>query len=108
MAVPLFKVLVTASRLVLRPINNKLINYLKTVPKCYHKYFIDFGNMTHRFDTRLTRAMLGKKGLSVIPDLSNSMAFDRGIEWFTEIVFFYFTLCSLTFWEMNRAEVARL
>ena len=56
----------------------------------------------------MQRRALGKPGLAVIPDLSKSMAFDRGVEWFTEIVFVYFTLCTLTFYEMNKAEVARL
>lgn len=45
MAIPFVKVLITGSRLVLRPINNLLIKKFKTIGKDHkgHQFFVNFG-----------------------------------------------------------------
>lgn len=52
--------------------------------------------------------MMGSKGLKKIPDIADSLAFEKGVEWFVEVVFFYGILCVLAVYELNKNENNRL
>jgi len=49
-----------------------------------------------------------KIGLDTIPLLAPKRAFDLGIEWFCDLVFFYGVLFAIAGYEMNKAEKARI
>ena len=50
--------------------------------------------------------MLGSKGLGTIQPIHESVAFAKGVEWFTEIFFFYGILFGITFYELRKASIA--
>lgn len=52
----------------------------------------------------MNRILVGGKGLSKIPDLSEAVAFNKGIEWFTEVFFFYGTLTVFAIYEIDKFE----
>jgi hypothetical protein len=56
----------------------------------------------------MNRLMMGSKGLKKIPDIADSLAFEKGVEWFVEVVFFYGILCVLAVYELNKNENNRL
>lgn len=55
----------------------------------------------------MNRRLAGKKGLSSLPALSECVAFNKGVEWFVELAFFYGVLFGLAFYEINKAEQAK-
>ena len=56
----------------------------------------------------MNRMLTGLRGLGTVPELHDSVAFEKGIEWFTEIFVFYGTLAVLAIYEMDRTERLRL
>jgi hypothetical protein len=50
--------------------------------------------------------MLGIKGLDTVKELHESIAFTKGVEWFTEIIFFYGVLFLITWYELRKASLA--
>ena len=67
--------------------------------------FAGIGHGTHKIETMMKSAddqnkddKNGKKGGA----LSNEVAFFAGIDWFTEIFFFYGILCGVCWWEFNK------
>ncbi len=55
------------------------------------------------FEIKLNRVLLGTKGLSEIKPIHESVAFSKGVEWFTELVFFYGVLFIITWYELKKA-----
>ena len=108
MPIPLIKVGLTALRYVLRPINNVLLRKLKTFDKdsASYQFFVRFGQSTHRFEIKMNRVLLGTKGLGEIKEIHADMAFNKGVEWFTELVFFYGILFAIAAYELKKAEIA--
>ena len=51
----------------------------------------------------MNRALLGTKGLGTIKPLGNDIAFNKGIEWFTEVFIFYGILITIAGYELNKA-----
>ena len=47
-------------------------------------------------------------GISIIPDLQEKRAFELGVEWFAELVFFYALLMGLALVEMKQLEDKRM
>ena len=43
-----------------------------------------------------------------MPALSDCVAFSKGVEWFVELTFFYGILFALAFYEINKAEQAKI
>jgi hypothetical protein len=68
---------------------------------------IKFGQRANRWEVKLNRVLLGGRGLSIIPVIPEKVAFEKGIDWFIEIFFFYGVLFALTFYEINKAEQAK-
>ena len=46
--------------------------------------------------------MIGMKGLGEIPEMQTQPAFRKGVEWFTEFVFFYGMCFSIVFYEIGK------
>lgn len=72
------------------------------------KFFVQFGHFCNRFEVKLNRLLLASPGLGLVPKMANSVAFEKGIEWFTEVFFFYGTLACLAYYEISRNEAKRL
>jgi len=106
----IMKAVITGCRLALRPVNGMLIKKLKSLPRDHkaRMAFIRFGHMCSRFEVRINRLLIQSKGLGLIPKISNSMAFEKGIEWFTEIFFFYFLLAAIAAYEIDKNESSRI
>jgi len=51
----------------------------------------------------MNRALLGTKGLGTIKELSSDIAFNKGVEWFTEVFIFYGILISIAGYELSKA-----
>ena len=58
------------------------------------------------FEIKMNRALIGNKGLGKIQPLSDDIAFNTGVEWFTEVFVFYGILFTIAFYELYRASVA--
>ena len=70
-------------------------------------FFVGFGNASNRFEIKLNRMLIGSKGLGYeIANLHPDMAFHKGIEWFSEIFFFYGVLFTIVGYEIWKADVA--
>mgnify|MGYP001069935380 FL=1 len=54
----------------------------------------------------MKRAVLGSKGLGAIKPLSDDIAFNTGVDWFTEVFVFYGVLITIAFYELNKAHNA--
>ena len=108
MPIPLIKVGLTTLRYILRPINNLLIKKLKNFEKDSLPYqsFVRFGQATNRMEIKMNRILLGTKGLGEIKEIHADMAFNKGVEWFTELVFFYGILFVITAYEFKKADIA--
>jgi hypothetical protein len=108
MGIPLIKAGLTVLRLTLRPINNILIKRFKTSKKESpgFRFFVMCGNQANHFEINLNRWLLGTKGLGKIEDMHSDMAFNKGVEWFTEVVFFYGILFSIAGWELWKADAS--
>ena len=52
--------------------------------------------------------MVKAKGLGVVPELHEVIAFEKGVEWFVEIFFFYGFLTFFAIVELNREEKAKI
>jgi hypothetical protein len=50
--------------------------------------------------------MIGSKGLGEIKPLSDDIAFNTGVEWFTEVFIFYGILFTIAFYELHKATKA--
>ena len=110
MPIPIQKVLLTSIRYMMRPINNTIIKSLKSQSKdnLGYKFFEGFGQRANMFEIKLNRALIRSKGLGSIKPLSSDIAFNKGVEWFTEVFVFYLMLCSIATYEIKKAHNASL
>ena len=108
MPIPVQKVLLTSIRYLMRPINNTIIKTLKAKPKdsLGFMFFEGFGQRANIFEVRMNRALIRSKGLGSIKPLSQDIAFNKGVEWFTEVFVFYGMLISIAAYEIKKAHVS--
>lgn len=108
MTIPLKKVLLTTVRYLMRPINNTITRRCKTLDHddFRYRFFMNFGQHTHVFEVKMNRALIGSKGLGEIKPLSDDIAFNTGVEWFTEVFVFYGLLFTIAFYELYKASAA--
>jgi hypothetical protein len=52
----------------------------------------------------MNRIIIQQKGLGEIKPLQDDSAFNKGVDWFTEIVFFYGFLFGIAFYELAQAS----
>ena len=104
MPIPLIKAALTGLRYALRPINNMIIRKFKSFEKDSpsYKFFVEFGQKSNRFEIKLNRVLLGTKSLVQIQNIHDSIAFTKGVEWFTEIFLFYGVLFLITWYELHK------
>ena len=110
MPIPIQKALITGVRMVLRPVHNKLVTLIKeqgTDSRVY-KLMERFGQKVNQFEVKLHRKLVGAKGLSIVPEILPKVAFNKGVEWVVELVFFYGVLFALAFYEMNKNELSKI
>jgi hypothetical protein len=55
----------------------------------------------------LDKLILGSKCQTEFKQLQPGEAFEKGVEWFTEVVFFYGLLFLITWYELDRHEKAK-
>eukprot|EP00354_Favella_ehrenbergii_P002078 CAMPEP_0170472578 /NCGR_PEP_ID=MMETSP0123-20130129/14597_1 /TAXON_ID=182087 /ORGANISM="Favella ehrenbergii, Strain Fehren 1" /LENGTH=128 /DNA_ID=CAMNT_0010740965 /DNA_START=47 /DNA_END=433 /DNA_ORIENTATION=- len=92
----------------LRPINNILIGHFKNAkahPMGF-QFFSALGYGTHKVETILKNAgkeSSDKDGESAEDaGISDEQAFNAGVDWFSEIVFFYGILLGVCYWEFKK------
>ena len=114
MPVPIVTFGIVMMRASLRPINKFITAYFrgKTNGMGFH-FFAGIGHGTHKVETMMNNA--GKeqeieqqeeekdgKKVTKPKGLSEMQAFNVGIDWFTEIFFFYGILLGVCYWEFNK------
>ena len=116
MAFPIYKLLIVGFRTASRPLNNLLIRVIKSRSNgssSVRMLFNKFGQMAHIYEIKLNRYIVredapnNKKGddqeLKVyIKPLSDDAAFNKGVEYFSEVFFFYGVLILLAAYEIKR------
>ena len=111
MPVPLVTFGIVILRSSLRPINQILVKHFKfKVANSFgHNFFVYVGYGANNVDNYLNNVdqdplVLKKDGKKVIKknSISEEKAFDTGVEWFTEVVFFYGTLLGIAFYEYRK------
>ena len=130
MVFPLIKLMVVAYKQMSRPINNLIVRLIKSrgVDSIFRKYLITFGQTAHYYELRLNNYINNeeakvekewqdehesdqepKQEIKVfIKPLSSTKAFNKGVEWFSEIFFFYGILLGIAGWELSRSSKAAL
>lgn len=107
MPVPLGKAVLTLVRYTLRPINNTLIKAFKAQhagkPSRGFDFFESFGQLCNRFEVALNRIIIQQKGLGEVRKIPPDLAFNKGVDYFTEIVFFYGIMFGIVFYEMEKS-----
>ncbi len=96
-------------RALLRPMNNTLIKRFKNIDpnRPSHAFFLKFGFLAQWYEARLDKLILGSKCQTEFKQLQPGEAFEKGVEWFTEVVFFYGLLFLITWYELDRHEKAK-
>ena len=112
MPIPMGKVMMTTVRIMLRPINNFFINWCKQSgvtkldkenPTRSYQFFVQFGQVSNRFEVSLNRVIIQQKGLGEVKSLLPEVAFNKGIDYFTEILFFYGVLFGISFYQIDQS-----
>ena len=108
MPIPVGKAALTLVRYMLRPINNTLIKKFKvqhSVEKqgIGYRFFQNIGQRCNRFEVALNRIVIQQKGLGEVREIPADLAFSKGVDYFTEIIFFYFVMFGIAIYEMDKA-----
>ena len=113
MPIPIFTFGVIIVRASLRPINNLIMGHFKSAKKhpMGFQFFSQLGHGTQRIETIIKNAGKeaepgdkedGKDKPVESERISDEEAFNVGIDWFTEIVFFYGILFGICWWEFKK------
>ena len=65
------------------------------------------GQLANQFEVKLNRRLTGKSGLAIVPEILPKVAFNKGVDWAVELVFFYGVLFGLALYEINKNEQAK-
>ena len=123
MAFPIIKLLIVGFRQTSRPINNLLVKIIKSrgADSFMTTGMMAFGQRIHQYEVRLNRyiskeehkldneSQEGEAAEEIklyIKPLSSNKAFNKGVEWFSEIFFFYGILMALAAYEVGKAQKA--
>ena len=66
------------------------------------RFFVAQGQFWNRFEIAMNRIIVQKKGLGEIKRIPENAAFFKGVDYFTELVFYYGIMFGLAFYEMNK------
>ena len=67
-------------------------------------FFESFGQVCNRFEIALNRIIIQQKGLGEVRAIPADLAFSKGVDYFTEIVFFYLVMFGIAIYEMDKAH----
>ena len=107
MPIPIGKAFLTIVRFTLRPINNTLIRTFKaqvgTEKKSFgFRFFASCGQFFNRFEVALNRIIIQKKGLGEIKQIPSEAAFYKGVDYFTELMFYYGIMFGICIYEIDK------
>ena len=108
---PIMKFLLVGFKMLSRPLNNLLKRVFMHRFAVMHRFIGRCGQAAHKFEIYLNRKIVnvgsGSEKLDFyIKPLSDDAAFNKGIDYFVEVVFFYGVLISLAIFELKRAQDA--
>ena len=113
MAFPVVKVLIVSFRYACRPLNNLLIKSLKArgPQSKFRQLFIRVGQMAHVYEFNLNRYVIEgtseTEGLKrILKPLSSDAAFNKGVDYFSEIFFFYGLLMLVAIYEIRKSHLS--
>ena len=101
------KVLVVAFKILSRPLNNVLKRVFTHRFQFMHRFIGFCGQQAHRFEIHLNRKIVNNSATQkldfYIKPLSEEAAFNKGVEYFVEVVFFYGVLIGIAVWEIKKS-----
>ena len=106
------KVLLVGFKMISRPLNNVLKRIFTHRFAMMHKFIERCGQAAHKFEIYLNRKIVNTGGPGsekldfYIKPLSDDAAFNKGIDYFVEVVFFYGVLISIAIFEIKRSQDA--
>ncbi len=107
---PLIKVLLVTFKIVSRPMNNILKRVFTHRFHFMHRFIGTCGQYAHRFEIHLNRKIVNNGASQkldfYIKPLSDEAAFNKGVEYFVEVVFFYGILIAIAVWEVKKGADA--
>lgn len=103
---PVIKVLLVGFKIVSRPMNNILKRVFTHRFQFMHRFIMLFGQQAHRFEIYLNRKVVNnnQKLDFYIKPLSEEAAFNKGVEYFVEVCFFYGVLMGIAIYEVNKSH----
>lgn len=104
---PLIKVLLVGFKIMSRPMNNVLKRVFIHRFHFMHKFMGSCGQYAHKFEVYLNRKIMveNQKLDFYIKPLSEEAAFNKGVEYFTELVFFYGILIAIALYEVKQSLI---
>ena len=106
---PIMKFLLVGFKMLSRPLNNLLKRVFTHRFAVMHRFIGRCGQVAHKFEIYLNRKIVNSSGGPgsqkldfYIKPLSDDAAFNKGIDYFVEVVFFYGVLISLAIFELKR------
>lgn len=103
---PLMKILLVGFKIVSRPLNNILKRVFIHRFHFMHRFIGYCGQKAHTFEIHLNRTIVNsnQKLDFYIKPLSDEAAFNKGVEYFVEVFFFYGVLITIAIWEIKRSH----
>lgn len=100
------KVLLVGFKIMSRPLNNILKKVFTHRFQFMHRFIAYCGQKAHVFEIKLNRKIVNnnQKLDFYIKPLSEEAAFNKGVEYFVEVFFFYGVLIGIAVWEIKRSH----
>lgn len=102
------KLLLVGFKIISRPLNNFLKRVFTHRFAFMHRFIGLCGQRAHKFEISLNRRFVSadQKIDFYVKPLSDEAAFNKGVEYFVEIVFFYGVLVGIAIWEVKKSQDA--
>lgn len=102
---PLMKVVMVGFKIVSRPLNNVLKRVFTHWFMFMHRFITYFGQKAHFFEVYLNRRVVNNEtNLEFyVKPLSDEAAFNKGVDYFVEIMFFYGILMAIAVYEVKKS-----
>ena len=103
---PLMKLLLVGFKIMSRPLNNMLKRIFLHRFAFMHRFIGMCGQKAHRFEIYLNRRFVSteQKLDFYVKPLSEEASFNKGVEYFVEVIFFYGVLISIAIWEVKKSQ----
>jgi hypothetical protein len=105
---PVMKVVLVGFKIISRPMNNVLKRVFTHNFHFMHRFIMLFGQQAHRFEIYLNRKVVNNNNKLdfYIKPLSEEAAFNKGVEYFVEVIFFYGILMGIAIYEVNKSHIS--